>query len=615
MVARRGARVKGGRTARTDVAASRRRLLVGRLLLVVLLLAAAGRLIQVQGFEASALSKKAEQQRITNTAIPAERGQFKDRSGNVLAFSGEARKLSVTPRRMTQEQLEVRKGDPSKPTPEQHKREIARFVDKVLGGQITEQEVLDALFEDSTFSYFGPLIDPGKARVITEKYPQIGAEYRATREYPAGNLGANIIGSATWRVDEERVIGRFGLENSLDSVLAGRNGSKVSDTAMGSDLVIPGTEQLQPAIPGSDVRLTIDSDIQFKVQKLLADYVAKTKARGGSAAVLDAKTAEVFALANDKTFDPGEPSTWQGNIGAPAVTTPYEPGSVNKVITISGAIEHGLMSPDTVMQVPGKISVADSVIRDAWSHQKMPLTLTGVLGKSSNVGTLKVAQKLGPDRFNELVRKFGLGQRTGIELPGESPGVVPPRNQWSGTTFANLPIGQGLSMTTLQMTGMYQAIANDGVRVPPRVIDAEIRPNGKRVESPKPPGVRVVSSQTARTVRGMLRSVVQDGDQEGTAPEAAMEGYQIAGKTGTAQQIEPTCGCYSNSKHWITFSGMLPANNPRFVVGIMIDLPTSGTSEAHTAAPLFQDIAASLAQRYRIPVSEQPAPVQILQPE
>ncbi|GAA2782262.1 penicillin-binding protein 2 [Saccharopolyspora taberi] len=612
-MARSGVR-PGRRTARTDVAGSHRRLAVGRILLVVALVMTAGKLIWVQGFEASALSNEAERQRLTRAAIPAQRGAFFDRSNNVLAFSSESRQLYANPRDLVQKQDEAHVKNPKEPTGEQYKREIARFVHERVGAALPEQAVYDVLSSGQQFTYFGPLVDPAVAREITEKYPQIGAEYRAVREYPADDVGANIVGAAKWQMDERKVKGLFGLENTLDKALAGRDGVKVSDTARGSnDLVIPGTErELEAATPGSDVQLTIDSDLQFRVQNQLASYVAESGAKGGSAVVLDAKTGEVYALANGKSFNPGDdPATWAKDaLANPAVTTPFEPGSVNKVITAAGAIEHGVVRPEEVLQVPGSVKVADSTVRDAWPHGTLPLTFTGVLGKSSNVGTLMVADRLGEERFNDLVHRFGLGSTTGIELPGESAGVVPPRSSWSGTTFANLPIGQGLSMTVLQMAGMYQAIANDGVRVPPRVISAEIRPDGTRVPRPAPEPVRVVSPETAHTVRDMLRSVVQDAPhQQGTAPSAAVEGYQVSGKTGTAQKIDPACGCYSQSQHMITFAGILPADNPRFVVGLMLDEPVRNK----TAAPLFHDIASFMTQRYQIPLSKEPAPVQVLQ--
>ncbi|QUH00901.1 penicillin-binding protein 2 [Saccharopolyspora erythraea] len=609
---RRAAR-RGRRTARIDVAGSDRRLVVGRILLVIALVMTAGRLVWVQGFQANALSEKSERQRITRDNAPAERGSFLDRSGNVLAFNSEAKQLYANPSDLTRTKDEAHAKDPGKPTAEQYKREIARFIHAKVGDRLPEQEVYDVLSMPVKFRYFGPLVDVATARTITEEFPEIGAEHRAVREYPADDVAANIIGAARWSMDDGRVRGLLGLEHSLNTTLAGRDGVKVADTAMGSDLVIPGTErELEPPTPGSDVALTIDSDLQFMVQRELSRYVTESGAKGGSAVVLDAKTGEVYALANDKTFDPAsEPATWspQG-VANPAVTTPFEPGSVNKVITAAGAIEHGLVTPQDVLQVPGSIKVADAVIGDAWPHGVLPLTFTGVLGKSSNVGTLMMAQKLGEDRFSELVQKFGVGRKTGVELPGESPGLVPPRNQWSGSTFGNLPIGQGLSMTVLQMAGMYQAIANDGVRVPPRMISAEIRPDGTHVARPAPEPVRVVSPETAHTVRDMLRSVVQDAPQQrGTAPEAALEGYQIAGKTGTAQKIDKSCGCYSQSEYWSTFAGIVPADDPRFVVGLMLDDPARGKS----AAPLFHDIASFLTQRYQIPLSKEPAPVQTLQ--
>ncbi|HLR99348.1 MAG TPA: penicillin-binding protein 2, partial [Mycolicibacillus parakoreensis] len=248
-----------------------------------------------------------------------------------------------------------------------------------------------------------------------------------------------------------------------------------------------------------------------------------------------------------------------------------------------------------------------------------PYTTAGIFGKSSNVGTLMLAQRVGPERWFDMLEKFGLGQRTGVALPGESAGVVPPVDQWSGSSFANLPIGQGLSMTLLQMAGMYQAVANDGLRIPPRIIKATIAPDGDRSEEPQPEGVRVVSEQTAATVRNMLRSVVQrdpTGVQQGTGWQAAVDGYQIAGKTGTAQQIDPGCGCYYDDVYWVTFAGIAPADNPRYVIGLMMDNPhrAADGSPGTSAAPLFHDIAGWLLQRHNVPLSPDPGPPLILEP-
>lgn len=399
-------------------------------------------------------------------------------------------------------------------------------------------------------------------------------------------------------------------------MLAGTDGSVTYDR--GSDgVVIPGSyRNRHDAVDGSTVQLTIDDDIQFYVQQQVQMAKDASGAKNVSAVVLDAKTAEVLAMSNDNTFDPSQDIGRQENrqIGNLPVSSPFEPGSVNKIVTAAAAIEYGLTNPDEVLQVPGSIHMGGVTVNDAWNHGTMPYTTTGVFGKSSNVGTLMLAERVGQERFAEMLKKFGLGQRTGVGLPGESAGLVPPIHQWSGSSFSNLPIGQGLSMTLLQMAGMYQAIANDGVRVPPRILKATIAPDGTRTEEERPEGVRVVSPQTARTVRNMFRSVVQRdpmGEQQGTGPAAAVEGYQIAGKTGTAQQINPACGCYFSDVYWITFAGMATVDDPRYVIGIMMDAPhrAADGSPGSSAAPLFHNIASWLLQRENVPLSPPGTPL------
>lgn len=578
----------------------RGRLMLGRTLLVLALVACGLRLVAVQGLQAEELSAQAAGQRTTPQMLPAVRGTITDRNGTPLAFSVAARALYAQPNRIVQEQRAVGAD------PDAHKRAMARRVAEVLGPLVSEQKVLAQLSSDRTTVLLAPVVTPSQARAITQDFPEISAEYREIRQYPGGELAANVLGVANWRADERKVRGLVGLENYADTLLAGTDGRRVVDTAEGSDAIIPGSERaVRPATPGSDLELTLDSDLQFTVQRLLSDYARRHGAQGGSVVVLDARSAEVYAMANAVTFDPNNlAAATPEQLANPAVSAPFEPGSVHKVVTAAAAIEHGLVRPDTVLRVPGQIRIADRTIQDAWSHRTLEMTFTGILARSSNVGTLLVAERIGEDRYVNMMEKMGLGKRTGVGLPGESAGQVPPRAQWSGSTFANLPIGQGLSMTMLQMAGMYQAIANDGVRIPPRVVRAEIAPDGTRIPTPRPDGVRVVSPQTAQTVRNMLRAVVQDEPgQRGTGPQAALDGYQIAAKTGTAQQVDPTCGCYSNSDYWITFAGILPADAPRFVVGIMLDDPDIGS-----AAPLFHDIASYLAQRYHIPLSPTPAP-------
>ena len=410
------------------------------------------------------------------------------------------------------------------------------------------------------------------------------------------------------------------LEDALDAVLAGTDGSITYDR--GSDgVVIPGSyRNRHEAVDGSTVQLTIDDDIQFHVQQQVQLAKDASGAKNVSAVVLDARTAEVLAMANDNTFDPSQDIGRQGDrqMGNLPVTSPFEPGSVQKLVTAATAIEDGLTTPDEVHHVPGSIHMGGVTVGDAWEHGVMPYTTTGIFGKSSNVGTLMLAQRIGPERYYEMLRKFGLGQRTGVGLPGESAGLLPPIDQWSGSTFSNLPIGQGLSMTLLQMAAMYQTIANDGVRVPPRIVKATIAPDGTRTEEPRPEGVRVVSAETARIVRDMFRAVVQRdprGIQQGTGPQAAVEGFQIAGKTGTAQQINPACGCYYSDVYWITFAGIATADNPRYVIGVMMDAPhrAADGSPGSSAAPLFHNIASWLLRRENVPLSPDPGPPLLLQ--
>ncbi|MCE7007474.1 penicillin-binding protein 2 [Kibdelosporangium philippinense] len=595
----------------------RLRIVTVRFVLIAALIAAGVRLVQVQGLEAEALTTRANKQRATTIPIPAKRGDIIDRNGMKLAFSVETRALAWSPQ-VVRKDYEKNKIDY-----DTRVKEIAAKIKAVLGDKVDENELLTKMMSDK-YSTLARDVLPAQERQIRKQYREVISETQSRRDYPGGTVASNILGYANWRSDDKdpakhNVHGLFGMENDRDAELAGEPGRQTVDTAEGADgVVIPGTERnVQQAKDGSDIELTIDADVQYDVQQKLAAYVAAQGAKGGSVIVMDAHTSEVYALANDKSFDPANPKgpNGYGNpqaTGNPAVTTPYEPGSVNKIVTAAAAIEDGLTKPEDTQRVLDTHKVADRTIKDGWDHGPLNMTTTGIFAKSSNVGTLMLAERVGQDRYAEMLKKFGLGQRTGIGLPGESPGSVPERKQWSGSTFGNLPIGQGLSMTVLQMAGTYQTIANNGVRVPPRIIKSTIDRDGTRHVEPRPEGIRVVSEQTAITVRNMFRATMQKapGNQTGTGVPAALNGFQISGKTGTGQQIDPLTGKYSESLHTITFAGILPADSPRFVVGILIDRPDYfGAPNGKTAAPLFHDIASYLAQRFNLPLSPEPSPV------
>ena len=418
--------------------------------------------------------------------------------------------------------------------------------------------------------------------------------------------------------------GQFGLEASSDSILTGINGRSTEDVSANGQ-VIPGTlRDVVPAVNGARLELTIDLDLQAYVQQQLEQAKANSKAKDAEAVVLDAATGEVLAMANTSTIDPNgdlEKQLGQGrSFDNPSVSHPFEPGSVAKVVTATAAIEEGLTDPGEVHQVPGSIDMSGVSVRDAWEHGDAPYTTTGIFGKSSNVGTLMLAQRVGEERFDDYLRRFGIGQSTGIELPNESAGLVPDRSQWTGGTFANLPIGQGMSMTTLQLASVYQALANGGERIEPRIIKTMTQASGEELPHDDPKRTRVASEETARTVLEMFRAPFQDdpaGVNSGTASGNDIPGYQLSGKTGTAQQVNPDTGAYSNSDYWITFAGVAPTDEPRFVVAIMLDDPERGPLEGgaggQSAAPIFKQIASWLIDRENLPQSPDPGEPLVLE--
>lgn len=582
----------------------------------VVLVVAAVQLFMLQVPRAAGLRAEAASQLKVTDVEKAVRGSIVDRNLDKLAFTIEARALTFQPVKILKQLTEAKQKAPdAAPDPLRRLRDIAREVSTRLNNHPDNATVLKKLKSNESFVYLARAVDPVVASAIIDKFPEVGSERQDLRQYPGGSLAANMVGGIDWDGH-----GLLGLEDSLDSVLAGTDGSVTYDR--GSDgVVIPGSyRNRHDSVDGSTVQLTIDDDIQFYVQQQVQQARDLSGAKNVSAVVLDSKTGEVLAMSNDNTFDPSQDIGRQQDreIGNLSVSSPFEPGSVNKIVTAASVIEYGLSNPDEVLSVPGSIDMGGVTVHDAWNHGVMPYTTTGVFGKSSNVGTLMLAQRVGAERYADMLTKFGLGQRTDVGLPGESAGLVPPIDQWSGSSFSNLPIGQGLSMTLLQMTDMYQTIANDGLRIPPRIIRATIAPDGTRTEEPRPEGIRVVSPQTAQTVRNMFRAIVQKdpmGYQQGTGPAAAVDGYQIAGKTGTAQQINPACGCYYDNVYWITFAGMATVDDPRYVIGLMMDAPQRAAdgTPGSSAAPLFHNIAGWLLQRENVPLSPDPGPPLTLQ--
>lgn len=588
---------------------------------VLIVIAMILRLTWVQLVHGPSLAAQAEQQRTTIITEPAHRGTITDRNGNTLAYTMEARSLSVHPNRLEAFMQERHELNPDTvPAPDKRLDEIVEKLPKMIDGDgdnIKEKDLREKLTSDENYVVLVRNVDPDVAEKVAEEFPEITSERQDIRQYPNGAIGENFIGKIS--MDNQ---GQFGLELSQDGRLQGINGSRTVDVG-GDGYAIPGSiRDEHPAVDGDAYKLTIDLDAQTYIQQQVQQAREKSKANSASAVVLDTKTGEVVAMATSDTVNPNgdvEKQLKRDHVfGDRNTANAFEPGSVAKIMTAAAAIEEGKTTPDEVLQVPGSIEMAGVTVKDAWEHGTVPYTTTGVFGKSSNVGTLMLAKRVGEEKMYNYLRDFGIGQATGIGLPHETSGFMPELNQWSGGTFANLPIGQGMSLSLLQMTSIYQAMANDGVRIEPRIIDSITAADGSAVPAPPANRTEVVSPKTARTAVDMFRAVTQEdptGVQQGTGAAAAVDGYQISGKTGTAQQIDPETQAYSNSDYWITFAGIAPADNPRFAVGIMLDDPERGTDggAGGSAAPLFNDIASWLLDHYNVPLSKDPGPMLMLE--
>lgn len=590
-----------------------KRLRLSLFAVVIVVLALILRLTWVQLIAGPTLAEHAAAQRTAVIAEPAHRGAIVDREGRNLAYTMEAKSLSVLPNKLRGYMDELHKANPDEvpPADERIEQIIEELPDMIPAseGRVKKEDLRKKLTDEKvTYTVLVRNVAPDVAQKVTEKFPEITAERQDIRQYPNGAVAQNIIGKIS--SDNQ---GQFGLELSQDSRLQGVNGSKTLDIAGG--LTIPGSARDEhPPVNGDNFELTLDLDAQAFIQQQVQQAKDNSKAESASAVVLDAKSAEVIAMASSDTIDPNGDLQKQlrGNkaFGDRNTAETFEPGSIAKIMTAAAAIEEKKTTPDEVLKVPGSIEMAGVTVRDAWEHGVAPYTTTGVFGKSSNVGTLMLAERVGQEKMYEYFRKFGVGQAADVGMPHEAAGYMPEFSQWSGGTFANLPIGQGMSMNLLQMASIYQTIANDGVRVQPRLIKSITNSDGEDVPQPVQSETRAVSAETAKTVRAMFQSVTQgdpNGVQNGTGAAAAVEGYQIAGKTGTAQQIDPDTGAYSNSNYWITFAGIAPADNPRFVVAIMLDNPQRGTEEGGggggSAAPTFHNIASWLMDHYNVPPS------------
>ena len=539
------------------------------------------RLLFLQVKDASALEAMARNQRVRTIPLPASRGTIFDRSGHELAMSLPAKAVFADPKLINHPWIE------------------ANLVAGELGLQ--PRTVHDLMVQTNRFQYLARGVDTTTAtriqkELVQQKLTGVGFQDETRRYYPAGPLAPQVLGFVG--IDGA---GLEGIERQYNTQLAGRAGQQVVEEDPSGVLIPQGTNVDQPPQPGQDLLLTIDKDIQFHAQMALAAAVKKNHAKGGTVVVLDPHNGDVLAMATAPWFDPNHFSTASPDVRRNrAITDAYEPGSVNKVIMASAAVEDHVLRLNQTQVIPDQIPIYDHVYHDAEIHPTEPMTLGDIIAYSSNVGAIKTAELMGADRFASYLYKFGFGAKTGIAFPGESPGILAPPSKWWGTTLPSVAIGQGIAVTPLQMAAVYATIANGGVWVQPRLVRGSVDGAGKFLAAPTPLTRRVVSERTAQIVTRMLAY----GVDVGTGKQAQIPGFWVAGKTGTARK--PLVGQLGYStKYMASFIGFAPASRPALVVACILDEPAT-VFGGIASAPLFQDITRFALARLRVTPAPQP---------
>jgi cell division protein FtsI/penicillin-binding protein 2 len=538
------------------------------LLFVALLGIAVTRATYLGSFRAGSLRQAAATQQVQTITIPAPRGAITDRNGVELAVSEAADDVVADPYLIK--------------NPQAAARQLAPLLSKPFA------TVLALVTKPHTgFVYLAHLL-PGQqaAQINRLRIPGLTLIPQTRREYPRVWAASQVLGSVGWGNR-----GLSGLEFMYNRALRGQNGvRKIVSDAIGQPISI---DDVRATRPGKPLQLTIDAALQDEVEQVLAGVGAQYSPKGSTAIVMDPNTGRILALANWPRINANDPSAAPSYANEDrAVGFDYEPGSTFKAFTVAGALQDGVVTPATVFGIPSVLQVADRQIHDAESHGDESLSVAQILKVSSNIGADEIGMKVGRKRFDYWVHRFGFGAPTGIDLPGEQQGIVLHSQQYSGSSMGNLPMGQGESVTPIQMATAYSAIANGGILRPPRIVQSI---GGKPV--PEAPGHRIISASAAAELRNMLRGVLADG---GTASGAAIPGWDLAGKTGTANEV--INGQYSSSAYAASFIGFVPANHPRLLVAVMVDQPQGAIFGGAVAAPAFQKIVGWAAPYLGIPV-------------
>lgn len=568
-----------------SLARIRIRALIAIFLVVVMLFTL--RLVQVQAVMASNYRSWAASEMTSVRTLPAPRGDITDINGVTFARSVSAINIVV-------DQTLI-----------QNPAKTAAFAAPILGLSVGEVE--KTITGKKRYSMVLKNARPAQWQALNtaiERYNSaldskelnkriVGffSERGYVREYPSGSLVASLVGFV-----RDDGIGATGLESSMNSSISGVAGKYSYARGYGAE--IPGSQnEIVQAEKGTTVRLTIDRDIQWVASQAIIEAVKKSRAASGTVIVMDPKTGAILAHATAPTFDPNNTkSVSLAQMRNPAVQDAYEPGSTGKVMTIAAALEEGKISPLSVISVPYALKRADKVFHDHEKHPTQQLTATGILAVSSNTGSIKIGEQLDKSVLYSYLTKFGVGEKTGSGLPGEQAGTIRPVNEWSGTTAPTVAFGQGYSLTAMQATSIFATIANGGVRVAPSVIAGTSDSHGRYTPEDARTGVRVISEETARKLRVMMESVVS---ASGTAPTAAIPGYRVAGKTGTAQRYNSECRCYSG--YTASFIGFAPADAPQYVISVTIQDPKGMHWGGALGGPVFKKVMSFVLQSKAIP--------------
>ncbi|MCT1987190.1 penicillin-binding protein 2 [Dermacoccus abyssi] len=546
-------------------------------------------LVKVQWIQADEIAQKATNNRLTTSKVPAARGEITDSAGTVLARSVERRDVAGDP--VAAKSFRERSTNGKPKGIDGVSQELAR----ILGGDAAE---IRATFEradarDSRFVYLAKDISPAQwSQIRALDLPGITSEQVQKREYPQGTALAPLLGS----VNAQDVPGG-GIEQMLNTTLQGKAGLHQVERARNGSEIATGENLDRKPVAGRGAKLTIDSDLQWFAQNELAAQVKSSKAVSGEIVVAD-KAGNILVAASYPSFDNNDMSTAKSeNLQNRAFTDTFEPGSTQKMVTAGAVLEEGIMTPKSHVEVPPSLKRAGRPFHDSHPHPTEYLTLAGVIAQSSNIGTILAGEKLPKEKLYTYMKKFGLGEATGIGFPGESTGIVPKVSTWKGDTWYTIMFGQGLASSAVQQVGLFQAIANGGVREPLKLVsevqggDGAMQPYTDERKS-----TRVFSARTSKELVGMMQGVVT---KDGSAPKAAVPGYDVAGKTSTAERYDSVKGGYDGVT--AGFIGMAPAKDPQLIVSVTLQRPQAGTFGGDLAAPVFSKVMAEALRQRKIP--------------